>query len=137
MLRDLVMRYKFDRELSLAPVLASLLEPLLASLPGPYTLVPVPASARGRRTRGFDQSLKLCRALHAPWKELLAADRKGNPSQKMLHGVRRREISYHLKASRPDGVLVVVDDIVATGSTMKAAMDALGEPCYGVALCLA
>ena len=136
-LRSLVMRYKFDNRRSLAPVLASLLEPLLAAIPGPYTLVPVPASEQGRRRRGFDQSLELCRALHRPYQSLLSLDHKDRKSQKSLHGKQRREISFHLRKPRPDGVIVVVDDIMATGSTMQAAMDALGEPCYGIALCLA
>lgn len=144
--RGAVLAYKERGRLDLAAPLGSALAAavvdLVATGPGrspPVTLVPVPSSARAARARRGDHMMRLARAslpalralgLHGSvvrWLRVVgpvrdsaglsAADRSAN-----LAGAFRARVR---PGSSVAGVVVVVDDIITTGSTAVEACRAL------------
>lgn len=106
-------------------------------------LVPIPASQRGRRRRGFDQSLLLARMLSmesgVPFARLLK--RRGGGEQKRLDRAGRManmEEQLYMPTGRrapgrswPDEIppmaVTLVDDVVTTGATLETAAQLLLE----------
>lgn len=108
--------------------------------PDDLVLVPVPASRRGRRHRGFDQAHILCRESGFRWTNVL--HRTGGGQQKTLALAARAEhtrATLSLRGRPPVGELVVVDDVVTTGATVRYAAElchhAGNPPRAAVALC--
>ena len=104
----------------------------LASL-RPDALVPVPVHASRRRRRGFNQAEELARRLSAltgiPCQsDILIRNRKTAPQKELNPAERLKNLqsafglSPHYREHPEDlpGVIVLVDDIYTTGSTMEA-----------------
>ncbi|HET9252219.1 MAG TPA: ComF family protein [Candidatus Eisenbacteria bacterium] len=130
--------YKYEGAHRLAPWMADLLpEP-----PGKgtaawreYLLVPVPLHPARRTKRGFDQALRMAEIASGRWGiplgHLLERVRDHEP-QARLDGARRRmnvrgafrAVTPSLANGRP---ILLVDDVVTTGSTLLEAASALEE----------
>jgi predicted amidophosphoribosyltransferase len=109
-------------------------------------LVPVPLHEARLRARGFNQSLLLSRQvamrlgvpLHT---DLLQRWRATSPLALSTDAARRAEVqgAFVRRGALPDRTLqlVLVDDVVTTGATSMAALEALGvPPARAAVLCL-
>ena len=135
-LRRLLVRWKYGGDAHPGAALAAL---LVAEAPGsvdlgrPDAVVPVPASARARRRRGFDQGRVLARALARALRvpELPGALRRRlrRPPQASLGGAqRRRSLVGAFGASQVFGrAVLLVDDVTTTGATLIESARALRE----------
>lgn len=102
-------------------------------------IIPIPPSRRGRRRRGFDQSLLLARALSRrtglPVASLLSRGH-GNAQKELDRQGRLSNVSAQLRLKRPGfksaaldvpGEVTLLDDVVTTGATLEAAARLLKE----------
>ena len=97
-------------------------------------IVPVPCS-RGRLLKfGWDQMLEVCKALKRPYVRLLERNEGTQGPQKYLDRSQRAQASegkFCINSSIKDLQLyrnrkiIIIDDILTTGSTMEAAMNLL------------
>ncbi|WP_291439924.1 ComF family protein [Desulfovibrio sp.] len=131
-LRHVLLRLKFDGHLYLAPLLGAFLQEAARCLPRPDALVAVPQYPDHLRHRGYNQAHELARALSAQTgleltPGLLRRTRPG-PAQIGLDARARPDNVRHSFASSPevkDRCLWLVDDVMTTGSTLRAACRAL------------
>jgi len=119
---------------------------------GDLTVVPVPMHARKRRQRGFDQAELLARSFYrASGLPLQASGLQRAEATAPQFGLRREERARNLEGSfalgirwhrhPPTGPVLLLDDIYTTGTTARAAAEALRargiRPCGIVAVALA
>lgn len=140
-LRQAMLAFKRG-ERGYAPLFAKLIRPSLDLIGPGMTVVPVPASRRSRKRRGFDQAEEIARYCGHPVVRALVhgkgAEQKGRTASD------RKEVFFlpRRHACLPAGShVILLDDIVATGSTLKACRSVL-ESRFGVvvhpfAVCLA
>lgn len=129
-LDQLIMAFKFGRQLHMAPLLAGLMreargEPADSWAVRPDCLLPVPLHPQRLRERGFNQALELARHLspHSgiPIATGLALRRRHTATQSLLNGpARRRNMrdAFVINGTPPPHVMLV-DDVVTTGSTVN------------------
>lgn len=134
-MRELIHRFKYQKELHLRGVLAHLLqralreERLAAATPSTHLLVPIPLHHARQREREYNQSWELCRQLSRqtglPAVQALRRVRATPPQASLTRRQRlanlRRAFQVHRRIAR-SGVLqgktvLLVDDVLTTGST--------------------
>ena len=132
LLRDLILRLKFDGELNLARLLAELLLQACSCLPSPDVIIPVPQHAAGLRRRGFNQVREIGRYLQKLTGlkldyRLLRRIKAGAPQEALGAQERCENLrNAFLAASRVSGLRIwLLDDVVTTGSTCRYAAEAL------------
>jgi predicted amidophosphoribosyltransferase len=135
--RDAVLGLKYRNERANALVLATLLVPCVPAGTDLFTWAPT--SDRRRMARGVDHAELITRHLGAltgiPVGRVLR--RVGDGRQTGASREQRRHAVGFVAHGHPRGThVVVVDDVVTTGSTMRAAVAALLAVGYGVVSCL-
>lgn len=128
---QLVDKYKYDSRRGYTKTLAFLLHNASPLLPSNSTIVPVPTSYDHVRQRGFDHTTLLAkeyaRLSGHPMKNILGRRRN---TRQVGASVQQRKAQVHnlFFAKKPldsSGTYVIIDDVITTGSTIKAAADAL------------
>jgi ComF family protein len=120
--KQLIIAYKFGGQARLAGLLCTYLAPLI---PHATRVVPVPASRRGRRRRGYDQVLRLAAELerHHGVPVLSALTRRRGREQKRLDFEERsRNLAGAVELARRVTVphhVVLLDDVFTTGATVN------------------
>lgn len=131
-LRELIHRFKYQRQLFLRPVLGELLAPVLdhprlRALPPGWVSVPVPLHPRRYREREFNQSVELCRELRKrrgiQTLDVLRRTRYTSSQirfrrDRRMANLRGAFVAKRGKAARlPGQTVALVDDVFTTGST--------------------
>ena len=132
--RDLVHDLKYRNLRASAPELAGLMADCLRRNDlSSDVLAPVPLHRGAERLRGYNQSLLLCRELaklaDIPMRAGLLRRKRDTPPQVSMgsHDERRRNMvgAFECDADVRGLAVLVIDDVVTTGSTMSACADAL------------
>lgn len=129
--KRLVHDFKFTRKQSAAVPIAKLMEGVLPFLPENTIVTHVPTASSRVRIRGYDQAKLLAKEIAdiRGLEHITLLRRYGNSRQV---GAKRKERTVQLKdafnaASGPPGnrPILLVDDLVTTGSTLEAAASTL------------
>jgi ComF family protein len=133
-LRRLIHLLKYDRMRPLAKPLAAMMATVLASLPAPDLVVPVPLYRVRRWRRGFNQALALSEELGRQSgircePRILRRIRATQPQAGLSYAERRRNVANAFVVREPDRVegktILVIDDEKTTGATLDACARAL------------
>jgi len=130
---EAIRAWKLGGRRGLLPALADHLAEAIAHLlapPGQVTLIPVPVRRASRRRRGEDLIARLALAAARQlegcevaqplrWHREVAEQVGSSPLQ------RRRNLFGAMAAQPTSGALVVIDDVLTTGATMREAVRAL------------
>jgi ComF family protein len=137
--REALRAFKFGGRRALAAPLADLLVELgreSLPVPEPDLLLPVPLHPRRERERGFNQALLLARRLGRGWDlpvraDVLARTTATSPQTDLTAEGRRANVRGAFALRRPEVVagrhVVLVDDVLTTGSTVSACAACLKE----------
>ncbi|MGH9414608.1 MAG: ComF family protein [Terriglobales bacterium] len=127
---------KFAGVRTIAPFWAHRLASLVSTLPAaPDLVVPVPLGKRRRRERGFNQSADIARFLAqripcAFVPRALERCRETEPQSNLPLDLREQNIDDAFSASPRQlagKCVLLVDDVLTTGATARAAAHALGQ----------
>lgn len=127
---DAVRRLKYSRSRSLSPFMSEAVFKAYSSWNGGWdAIVPLPIHWSRKASRGFNQAEILCRRLP---KEIIRLDllkrQRLTPPQASLNAESRRSAPLGAFTASPLAAgkrILIIDDVVTTGSTLKAASDAL------------
>lgn len=125
--------YKLEAKRAGAPVLAEIVTRALPKLPDNAVVTYIPTSTAHIRERGFDHAKLLARSVarQSGAKFECAFRRRTNATQRGK-GRREREEQARdafelLRTPQPNTTYIIVDDVVTTGATMRAAASLLRE----------
>jgi ComF family protein len=131
------LKYGGERRLAL-PLAEAMASRWRTAGAGGWLVVPVPVHAGRARQRGYDQAVLLAaavsRQLELPWISALARERRTSPQFELGRKARRANVTgaFAMRGPREAAAIlgswvVLVDDVVTTGSTLTACADALYE----------
>jgi ComF family protein len=135
--QNVIARYKFQADTGLARGLGRLLAshpPVQQLLSDCDVLLPVPASDRRLRERGFDHTLLLARAMRPAipvWHRAVERRHTQQPqhelgrTQRLRHLQKAFGIAGDHGARIPGQRIVLLDDVMTTGATLDALADCL------------
>jgi len=133
LVRSLITTNKFSANRQAAQWLSLLLNTFLDTVKEPVTLVPVPLSTKRERKRGHNQTTTILQQLPEPHiQELLCRTRDTPPQTSCDRKTRHTNVADAFEATSlhsktPLGTIFIVDDVVTTGSTLRAAKQALAQ----------
>ncbi len=131
LLRELILRYKFEKNMSLLPLLAQFLYEACATIPLCHVLIPMPRHTKRLASQGFNQILELCRPLatrlHIPLQYTCLQRTRATPPQASLSVAQRRHnpANSFMAQNVVQKYVLLIDDIMTTGSTLRHATKAL------------
>ena len=126
--RGIVLKLKYSRKVALSRTMARYMAPMLDAADDAI-LVPVPLHRARLWQRGFNQSTLVARQLARATgrdarNDLLRRQRRTRPLKGMGASQRRREVARAFAVARPEVIagreIVLVDDVLTTGSTAEA-----------------
>jgi ComF family protein len=121
-------RYKYGRDVTLAPMLAHLVRQRCPHGPEYDLLIPVPLHAARLRWRGFNQSLLLAKELASAWRLsldpfVLRRCRSTPPQVGLDERARRRNVRGAFAVADHSSVkgraVLLIDDVFTTGATVN------------------
>jgi ComF family protein len=132
-LKAVLQRYKYNRDVSLAPVLGALLRQRAPLSPSAYdVIIPVPLHISRLRWRGFNQAQLLAQHFAAgsaidPYS--LTRVRSTRPQVDLHESERRRNVAGAFCVTRPQRIdgqrILLIDDVYTTGATVDECSGAL------------
>lgn len=127
---DAVRRLKYSRSRSLSPFMSEAIRKAYSSWQGDWdAIVPLPIHWTRHAARGFNQAMVLCRRLPVEKvKTDLLRRQRLTPPQASLNAELRRSAPLGAFIASPSAAgmkILIIDDVVTTGSTLKAASEAL------------
>ncbi len=143
-LKVMLQRYKYNRDVSLAPALARLLSRRLADASGYDLVIPVPLHLTRLRWRGFNQALLLTRYLPPSVRarvdpHVLSRVRATRPQVELDQSERASNVSGAFQVADRSRVrnkrVLLLDDVLTTGATVDECARALrraGAQCVDV-----
>jgi ComF family protein len=131
--KELIHRLKFERASAAADDIAALIVQKI-ELPTDAVVTYVPTAPARVRTRGYDQAYLIARAVARrtglPCTPLLARARTDRQVGKDRHA-RQQQMKQAFYTSKPQHAagrrIILVDDVLTTGSTCQAAAEALAQ----------
>ncbi len=133
-LKELIDRYKFLYAKAAYRPLASLLHQTLPVLPKETTIVPVPTIGKHIRQRGYDHACLLAKRLakqrNLPCKSLLRRNTNTVQREAVNAKERERQAKEAFKCAKklnPNKAYLIVDDVITTGATIRAAARCLKQ----------
>lgn len=132
--RDLMIQYKEYFDEALKSIFLSPIAKSLKQRYHDYVIVPIPSSQKNRQQRGFDQVVEMFAFVDLPIKQVLRKTQ--DIDQKQLNYQKRSQISQVLELCEKNSIVgkkvLLVDDILTTGQTIKAALALLQPYCKKV-----
>jgi len=128
--RDVLLGFKYRNRRPVAGHLAGLLVNRVAAAGVSVDVVTwAPTSAGRRHRRGFDQAelvaRHVARQLGVPCRRLLERQTGATPQTGQSRHLRLQGPEFRARPRLPHGHVLVVDDVVTTGATLRAAATAL------------
>lgn len=126
-LDGLIQRLKYAHELAIAPALANLLLPVVASESLPDAILPMPLHPERMRERGFNQAVEIARPLARQLRLPLWTDAarrvRNTPAQAGLaHDARLKNLrdAFVCDAKVAGRRIALLDDVMTTGASLDA-----------------
>jgi len=148
----LVIRFKYQEDMVVGRALGQILGEQIASFvkqhpDPPIAMIPIPLEADRMRRRGFNQSQELAQAAAAVcslpvWSNVLRRQRFAKTDARGRQNIRSRNVRMRSNVSgfsctgTLDSPVLLIDDVMTTGSTLKGAAETLlqaGAPSVDVA----
>ena len=124
--RSLILQIKANYDLELAKYILAPLKSFLKESYNKYTLVPIPSTKVSNKARGFNHVEAIFSCTELPILNLF--EKVGNYKQANTKFVNRSQVFEKIKLIKDVEIpskVVVVDDIITSGSSLKAALTIL------------